>query len=226
MELYHDNRLLFGKDGKSQPRYKVFLSEVQQGRTPVSVLHFRDVRHTDEDAKGLAKLVGKGMMSFPKPVRLSTSAKPPITQSSGKAKSSGSSSIPSQSANAAPANALAGKQTGGENAGKSEAGNASEEGDMVMDFFAGSCTTAHIVMKLNKEDGGNRRLIMVQLPEKCGEKNEAFKAGYPTIADIGQERIRRAVKQLEDKPSNPKPDKLARKQPLDAPAGDLQKEGS
>ena len=76
MELYHDNRLLFGKDGKSQPRYKVFLSEVQQGRTPVSVLHFRDVRHTDEDAKGLAKLVGKGMMSFPKPVRLSTSAKP------------------------------------------------------------------------------------------------------------------------------------------------------
>ena len=48
-------------------------------------------------------------------------------------------------------------------------------------------------MKLNKEDGGNRKFIMVQLPEKCGEKNEAFKADYKTIADIGQERIRRTV---------------------------------
>ena len=53
-------------------------------------------------------------------------------------------------------------------------------------------------MKLNKEDGGNRRFIMVQWPEKCGEKTEAFKAGYKTIADIGKERIRRAAKQLGD----------------------------
>ena len=68
--------------------------------------------------------------------------------------------------------------------------------DLVMDFFAGSCTTAHAVMKLNKEDKGNRRFIMVQLPEKYPENSEAFKAGFKTIADIGKERIRRAAKQL------------------------------
>ena len=73
-----------------------------------------------------------------------------------------------------------------------------EANDLVLDFFAGSCTTAHAVMKLNKEDGGNRRFIMVQLPEKCGEKTEAYKAGYETIADIGKERIRRAAKMLDD----------------------------
>jgi len=64
--------------------------------------------------------------------------------------------------------------------------------DIILDFFAGSCTTAHAVMKLNAEDGGNRKYIMVQLPEPCDEKSEAFKAGYKTIADIGRERIRRA----------------------------------
>jgi len=64
--------------------------------------------------------------------------------------------------------------------------------DIILDFFAGSATTAHAVMKLNAEDGGNRRFIMVQLPEACGEKKEAYKAGYKTIAEIGKERIRRA----------------------------------
>lgn len=63
---------------------------------------------------------------------------------------------------------------------------------VVLDFFAGSGTTAHAVMQLNKEDGGNRKYICVQLPEKCDEKSEAYKAGYNTIADIAKERIRRA----------------------------------
>jgi adenine-specific DNA-methyltransferase len=63
---------------------------------------------------------------------------------------------------------------------------------IVLDFFAGSCTTAHAVMQLNAEDGGNRKFIMVQLPEPCNEQSEAFKAGYKTIAEIGKERIRRA----------------------------------
>lgn len=63
---------------------------------------------------------------------------------------------------------------------------------VVLDFFAGSGTTAHAVMQLNKEDGGNRKYICVQLPEKCDEKSEAYKAGYKTIADIAKERIRRA----------------------------------
>lgn len=64
--------------------------------------------------------------------------------------------------------------------------------DIILDFFSGSGTTAHAVMQLNREDGGNRKYICVQLPEKCDEKTEAFKAGYKTIADIAKERIRRA----------------------------------
>lgn len=66
------------------------------------------------------------------------------------------------------------------------------EGETILDFFSGSATTAHAVMQLNAEDGGNRKFIMVQLPEKCEEKSEAYKAGYKTICDIGEERIRRA----------------------------------
>lgn len=63
---------------------------------------------------------------------------------------------------------------------------------IVLDFFSGSATTAHAVMQLNAEDGGNRRFILVQLPEKCNEKSEAYKAGYKNICEIGKERIRRA----------------------------------
>lgn len=63
---------------------------------------------------------------------------------------------------------------------------------LFLDFFAGTAPTAHAVMQLNKEDGGKRKFICVQLPEPCDEKSEAFKAGYKTIADIAKERIRRA----------------------------------
>ncbi len=73
--------------------------------------------------------------------------------------------------------------------------------NVILDFFAGSSTTAHAVMQLNAEDGGNRKFIMVQLPELCDEKSEAFKAGYKTIADIGKERIRRAANKI--KQENP-----------------------
>lgn len=68
----------------------------------------------------------------------------------------------------------------------------SNKSDIVLDFFSGSGTTAHSVLKLNAEDGGNRRFIMVQLPEICDSKSEAYKAGYKTIAEITKERIRRA----------------------------------
>ena len=64
--------------------------------------------------------------------------------------------------------------------------------DIVLDFFSGSATTAHAVMSKNAEDGGHRKFIMVQLPEKCDEKSEAYKAGYKNICEIGKERIRRA----------------------------------
>lgn len=66
-----------------------------------------------------------------------------------------------------------------------------EEGDLVLDFFSGSATTAAAVMRLNAEDGGRRRFIMVQSPEPCGEKSEARKSGYANISEIGKERIRR-----------------------------------
>lgn len=68
--------------------------------------------------------------------------------------------------------------------------------DIVVDFFSGSATTAHAVMQLNAEDGGNRRFILVQLPELCDEKSEAYKAGYKNICEIGKERIRRAGKKI------------------------------
>ena len=68
--------------------------------------------------------------------------------------------------------------------------------DIILDFFAGSATTAHAVLNLNKQDGGQRKFILVQLPEPCGEDSEAFKAGYRNIADIGKERIRRVIKKL------------------------------
>ena len=69
---------------------------------------------------------------------------------------------------------------------------------LILDFFSGSATTAHAVMKLNAEDGGNRKFIMVQLPEKTDEKSEAYKAGYENICEIGKERIRRAGKKVKE----------------------------
>lgn len=72
----------------------------------------------------------------------------------------------------------------------------SHKNSIVLDFFSGSATTAHAVMQLNAEDGGKRKFIMVQLPEVCDEKSEAYKAGYKNICEIGKERIRRAGKKI------------------------------
>lgn len=74
--------------------------------------------------------------------------------------------------------------------------NSNSSQDIILDFFSGSATTAHAVMQLNAEDGGNRKFIMVQLPEACDEKSEAFKAGYKNICEIGKERIRRAGEKI------------------------------
>lgn len=73
-----------------------------------------------------------------------------------------------------------------------------EKDALVLDFFSGSCTTAHATMQLNAEDGGNRKFIMVQLPEKAEEKSEAYKAGYKNICEIGKERIRRAGRKIKE----------------------------
>lgn len=72
------------------------------------------------------------------------------------------------------------------------------EDSLILDFFSGSATTAHAVMKLNAEDGGHRKFIMVQLPEVCDETSEAYKAGYKNICEIGKERIRRAGQKIKD----------------------------
>lgn len=71
-----------------------------------------------------------------------------------------------------------------------------DDDSIILDFFSGSATTAHAVMQLNAEDGGHRKFIMVQLPEKCDEKSEAYKAGYKNICEIGKERIRRAGEKI------------------------------
>ena len=74
----------------------------------------------------------------------------------------------------------------------------SKENTIILDFFSGSATTAHAVMQLNSEDNGNRKYIMVQLPEKCEENSEAYRNGYKTICEIGEERIRRAGKKIKE----------------------------
>ncbi|WP_003544102.1 site-specific DNA-methyltransferase [Desulfotomaculum nigrificans] len=73
-----------------------------------------------------------------------------------------------------------------------------KQDSIIMDFFSGSATTAHAVMQLNAEDGGNRKFIMVQLPEPCDEKSEAYKAGFKNICEIGRERIRRAGEKIKE----------------------------
>ena len=79
---------------------------------------------------------------------------------------------------------------------KLEINGLSGESAIILDFFSGSASTAHAVMQLNAEDGGHRKFIMVQLPEKCDEASEAYKAGYKNICEIGKERIRRAGEKI------------------------------
>ena len=79
-----------------------------------------------------------------------------------------------------------------------ELGTNKDDESIVLDFFSGSATTADAVMRLNAENGGNRRFIMVQLPELCDNKSEAYKTGYKNICEIGKERIRRAAQKIKD----------------------------
>jgi adenine-specific DNA-methyltransferase len=72
-----------------------------------------------------------------------------------------------------------------------------DDNDIILDFFCGSGTNAHAVLEINQKDGGNRKFILVQLPEPCDKNSEAFKAGYKTIADISRERIKRVIKKIE-----------------------------
>lgn len=149
-EMRADNRIWFGLDGSNSPVPKLFLSEVQDGVTPMTLWTFQEVGHNQESTRELREIFGDAVFTNPKPLRYITRF---IRLGMNKS-------------------------------------------DLVLDFFAGSSTTAHAVMQLNAEDGGNRKFIMVQLPEETDEKSEAFKAGYKTIAEIGKERIRRAGEKI------------------------------
>ena len=149
-----ENRIWFGINGDSAPRKKTFLSEVQDGLRPNSILFQNEVGNNQEGKQEVKALFnGVGVFDGPKPVRLLYTL---LT-----------------------------------------IGNLSN-GDIVLDFFSGSSSTAHAAMQLNAEDGGNRKFIMVQLPEETPEDSEARKAGYNTIPEIAKERIRRAGKKIKE----------------------------
>lgn len=147
-----DNRIWFGANGDGMPRKKTFLSEVQEGLRPNTILFQNEVGNNQEGKQETKSLFDDiGVFDGPKPIRL---IKTLLTIAKV------------------------------------------ENNDIVLDFFSGSATTAHAVIQLNAEDGGNRKFIMVQLPEPCDEKSEAYKAGYKNICEIGKERIRRAGKKI------------------------------
>lgn len=167
--MINDNRIWFGKDGKSIPNVKRFLREVQQGIKPRSLWKHGEVGSNDSAKREMKKLFGDSIpFDFPKPVSLMKQMLRLATNSN--------------------------------------------RCDIVLDFFGGSGTLAHAVGDINMEDGGDRKWILVQLPELTDEKSEAHKAGYKTIADIARERIRRAGVEI----SKDHADKIAEREiPLD-----------
>lgn len=151
-ELRADNRIWFGLDGNNSPVPKLFLTEVQNGVTPMTLWTFEEAGHNQIATRELRELFGASIFTSPKPVKYITRY---IHIGMNK-------------------------------------------NDIILDFFSGSATTAHAVIKLNAEDKGCRRFIMVQLAEQCDENSEALKAGYKTICEIGKERIRRAGKKIKE----------------------------
>lgn len=151
-EMRKDNRIWFGTDGNNSPVPKLFLTEVQDGVTPMTLWSFEEAGHNQIATRELREIFGASIFTSPKPLKYLTRY----------------------------------LQIG------------LNKDSLILDFFSGSATTAHAVMKLNAEDGGNRKFIMVQLPEKTDEKSEAYKAGYNSICEIGKERIRRAGKKVKE----------------------------
>lgn len=151
-EMRSDNRIWFGIDGNNSPVPKLFLNEVQDGVTPMTLWTFEEVGHGQEATRELRDLMEGSVFTSPKPLRyLKRFLQIGLNKDS-----------------------------------------------IILDFFSGSATTAHAAMQLNAEDGGHRKFIMVQLPEVCDEKSEAYKAGYKNICEIGEERIRRAGKKIKE----------------------------
>ena len=152
LKLIEEGKVWFGENGGNMPRLKRYLSDVQQGMTPITIWKYSEVGHNQEGRQELKQLFnGKGYFDGPKPLRLLNRI---LTIAN------------------------------------------TQSDSIIIDFFSGSATTAHAVMQLNAEDGGNRKFIMVQLPEVTDENSEARKAGYANICEIGKERIRRAGKKI------------------------------
>ena len=156
-EMIDDNRIYWGADGNSIWAPKLFLSEVKQGVTPMTIWKYSEVGHSQDATKALKQLFdGKDYFDYPKPVSLIERCLQLY----------------------------------------------SDKDSIILDFFSGSATTAHAVMKLNADDNGYRKFILVQLPELTDENSEARKNGFNNICQIGEERIRRAGKKiLEEKES-------------------------
>ena len=158
-QLYKDNRLWFGSEGKNRPRLKKFLSE-SEGQRPWTWWDNKFASYNQASNKELMKLFdGKLVFDNPKPTKLLKRMISLTTKSNEK--------------------------------------------DIILDFFSGSCSTADAVMQLNQEENGNRRFICIQLPQDLKETGNDFKAnnvalsaGFKNICEIGKERIRRAGKQL------------------------------
>lgn len=151
-EMRRDNRIWFGADGNNAPVPKLFLSEVQDGVTPMTLWTFEEAGHNQIATRELRDIFDATIFTSPKPLKyISRYLQIGLNKDS-----------------------------------------------LILDFFSGSATTAHAVMKLNAEDGGNRKFIMVQLPEQTEENSEAYKAGYVNICEIGKERIRRAGKEVKE----------------------------
>lgn len=156
-KMYEENRVYFGKDGKSAPAGKTFLSEVKKGKTVGSIWNFKEVGSSHQANEELSELLGKGMFDNPKPTSLiKTCLKVANT----------------------------------------------DEHSLILDFFAGSGTVAQAVIQLNREDGGNRKFILVQMPESCEESSEAYQSGHKTIADICKARLQKAIENVENSNNN------------------------
>lgn len=171
-ELIADNRIFFGNRGDSVPALKAFINEPKLS-TPSSLL--KDLGTAKTAGNLIEKTLGhRAIFSYPKPVEFEKR----LIQICTDKRYSLNPAIKSPRKVFFPgADMRTGETT---------------SSDIILDFFSGSATTAHAVMQLNAEDGGHRKFIMVQLPEPCDEKSEAFKAGYKNICEIGKERIRRA----------------------------------
>lgn len=175
-ELIEDNRIYFGKNGDSVPSLKAFINEPKLS-TPATL--FSNVGTAKTAGKMVEDIMGdRKIFSYPKPTELLEHLIRIVTDSrfSLNPKKSSKRKI-----------FFPGAEMGI---------NIEDEGEIILDFFSGSSTTAHSILKVNSEDGLNRKFIMVQLPEKTDENSGAYKAGFENICEIGKERIRRAGEKI------------------------------